>query len=79
VGAKKPPVFKAGDKVRYTAKFLKSTGMYTGWGSKKGIVKEVGKLGGKPLVSVDWKDGQEPMPTLAINLQHVGKPDYSAM
>lgn len=63
--------------MRYTAKWLKSTGSTSG--NKKGTVKSIGKLGGKPLVMVDWHDGFEPMPILAINLQLVGKPDYSAM
>jgi hypothetical protein len=58
---------KVGDSVKYSTKFLRSTGQYTELGRLKGEVKKLENLGGLTLALVDW-DGAAPQRVNVKNL-----------
>lgn len=68
--------FEVGDEVKYTSKFLKSVGGYTGWPQK-------GKVTGRSeeiadFIRVMWDNGHECLVN-AGNIMLGKKPDYSGM
>lgn len=69
-----------GQKVKYSAKFLKSTGQISDRGRKGVVVKT--PPGGMPaprFVYVQWDDEKEPQPINPSALSPIGKPDMSAV
>jgi hypothetical protein len=58
---------KVGDSVKYSTKFLRSTGQYTELGRLKGEVKKLENLGGLTLAVIDW-DGDAPQRVNVKNL-----------
>jgi hypothetical protein len=50
---------KVGDSVKYSTKFLRSTGQHTELGRQIGEVKKLENLGGLTLAVIDW-DGDAP-------------------
>ena len=70
------PDIKVGDKVRYTGKFLRSIGAYTGpLGQGKGIVKKLEPLGrGSDLTyiaTIDWNNPEIPEKVNIKNLEKI--------
>lgn len=73
--------FKVGDTVKYTVKFLRSIGEYTGAMSHaRGTVTGLTGFGqnGKFLVSIDWNTSDLPDKVLDSNLVLVGDPEHSS-
>jgi len=70
------PEIKIGDRVRYSARFLRSIAAYTGdLGHARGVVRELHQLGrrGCTLATVDWRDGDIPRRVNVANLWPEGK------
>lgn len=64
---------KPGDRVAYSAQFLRSIGAYTGdLPHARGVVESVQVLGNCQLVTVRWDDTELPGRVLACNLAKVG-------
>jgi hypothetical protein len=75
-----PRPIVVGDKVKYTTKFLRSIGAYTGpMGHARGIVTDVSPMGGpgsSMLATIDWHDGGElPERVNVYNLIQAGVPN----
>jgi hypothetical protein len=69
-----------GSIVRYSAKFLKSTGIYTGAICfAEGEVRALRQLGSTTLAEIHWNTEGIPSLVNLANLCLAGKPDYSAM
>lgn len=65
-----------GDRVMYSARFLRSIGAYTGdLGLARGVVVALKPVGRLVLASVDWHDDDIPRYVHAGNLWPVGKPE----
>lgn len=60
--------FKPGDKVKHSAKFLKSAGMVSDRGRRGVIVDAPTGMSGPGWVSVQWNDETEPQPIKEIAL-----------
>lgn len=72
-------MIEVGNKVRYTAAFLKSIGAYTGpTGFMTGEVQSIKDLGSLTIATVKWDDGDEGGCNVKCLIQ-CGKPDYSGM
>lgn len=70
---------KAGDKVAYSAAWLRSTGQYAGdIAHAKGIVTDLVPLGETTLAVVDWGNPDIPEKVNVRNLAVVGGRGYSA-
>jgi len=72
----KMPDIKVGDKVRYTVKFLRSTGEYTGAiPHARGIVKKLEPLGRGPdailIATIDWGNPDVPDKVNIMNLEKI--------
>lgn len=69
------PPLKPGDRVKYSADFLRSAGLFTGAAAyRRGTVREI--LTG--YVTVAWDDhlaGEEPAPVNSGSLHLVGTPE----
>lgn len=72
----KAHTFKPGDIVRFTAKFLKSTGMVTGAPKDGKVLTYDSDLDPTRFIKVAWSDGTTTL-VAASNVTKVGKPDYS--
>lgn len=59
--------FAIGDIVKHRGKFLRSIAWSVGV-PVNGIVRELGTLGGKPFVHVEWSHGHT-APILAVNVE----------
>jgi hypothetical protein len=69
--------FKAGDLVRHTSAFLRSTGWYTNV-PKDGRVEAVDDSDPNfVLLTILWCDREQPIRVNACNVMPVNKPDYS--
>lgn len=74
--------FKVGDKVKYSGKFLKSTGQYS-----KDVADDVGEVvriepvtKDRKLLYVKWKSNPaKEQGVLSVNVMLANKPDYSNM
>lgn len=67
-----------GDKVAFSAAFLRSTGQFSGpKPALRGIVAALEDLGGCVLASVQWTDGTESRANV-LNLARVGSPAMNA-
>lgn len=64
---------KVGSKVKYSARFLRSIGAYSGsLPFAKGKVTDLKKFGENFLAEIDWKDKDIPEKVLVSNLIKVG-------
>jgi hypothetical protein len=62
--------FAVGDRVRYTAAFLRSTGMYTGAiPQARGTITALEPFGGAVLATIDWCDADVPPRVITANLE----------
>jgi hypothetical protein len=70
--------FKVGDKVGYSRRFLKSTGMMTGPIPRaKGTIVDINpKFGSSGLATIDWDNEDVPKRVMCANLAIVGSVDY---
>jgi len=70
-----------GDRVKYSAEFLRSAGLFTGAAAyRRGTVREViqGRHDARPYVTVAWDDhlkDEEPAPVNPGSLHLVGTPE----
>lgn len=70
---------KVGDRVAYSAAFLRSTGQHTGdIPHAKGTVTELKQLGEVTLAVIEWGNPDIPEKVNVKNLCHVGGRGYSA-
>lgn len=74
--AAKPGELQVGDLVKYTAKFMQSTGMYTGGPIDGKVVADGGSMGDQ-FVQVHWNDRDEPVMVNVANIMLKHKPDYT--
>lgn len=72
--AARPGELQVGDLVKYTAKFMQSTGMYTG-GPIDGKVVAPGM--NERFVQVQWNDRDDPVQVNVANIMLKSKPDYT--
>lgn len=74
----KREAIKVGDRVAYSAAFLRSTGMITGAIPRaRGIVTSLQKFGGAELAVIEWNDPDIPARVLVANLAKVGSSGMS--
>lgn len=63
-----------GDKVAYSTQFLKSTGEHTGpIPFARGVVKDIRKIGGVSLATVEWDTPEAPEKVNVFNLVRVDR------
>ncbi len=63
--------FKVGDRVKYAAAFLRSTGMYTGDIPRaRGTITALEAFGTSTLAVIDWGNPEIPTRVITANLKH---------
>ena len=68
-----------GDKVAYSASFLRSIGCFTGdMPHTRGIITDIQPIGERQLVTVNWDCEDIPPKVISANLARVGTPAMSA-
>ncbi|MDP3766913.1 MAG: hypothetical protein Q8S13_02765 [Dehalococcoidia bacterium] len=71
-------IFAPGDIVKYTSKFLRSTGWYTNVPIDGRVESVRMRRGGEPdVLRVLWNDRDEPVSVLASNVMLARKPDLT--
>lgn len=74
----KPHKFAIGDRVAFSAAFLRSTGQFAGrYPALRGDIVALDDLGGCVLALIQWKDGAESRVNVS-NLARVGYPAMNA-
>lgn len=64
------PEFAVGDKVAYSAQWLRSTGQFTGdIPHARGTITELKKIGDITLAIIDWRDPEIPSKVNVRNLE----------